>query len=70
METKPAYLTTEFWATIFGLALNFVNVAGVWDWASNWHSGILATILIAAYSVARGHAKQGVAYTPPPASRR
>jgi len=65
METKPAYLTTEFWITIFGLLVNFVNVAGVWDWASNWHSGIIMTVLIAAYSVARGEAKKGVPYTPP-----
>lgn len=65
METKPGYLTTEFWVTLFGLGLNFVNVADIWNWASNWHSGILATIIIAGYTVARGQAKQGVPYTPP-----
>jgi hypothetical protein len=57
LETKPAIYTTEFWVTLFGLALNFVNVADIWNWASNWHSGILATILIAFYTVARGIAK-------------
>jgi len=66
LETKPAFYTTEFWVTLFGLALNFVNIAGIWDWASNWHSGILATVIMAFYTVARGQAKQGVPWSPPP----
>lgn len=63
-ETKPGYLTTEFWLTIFTALFPVLNLLDVWNWASNWHAGILLTILGAAYSVARGQAKQGVPYNP------
>ena len=66
METKPGYMTTEFWTMVFTLIVNFVNVVGIWNWASNWHSGILMTIIGAAYAVARGIAKANVKPTPAP----
>jgi hypothetical protein len=64
-ETKPGYQTSEFWLMVFGVAVNFINVAGIWDFISNWHSGILMTVIMAAYKVSRGEAKKGVAYVPP-----
>lgn len=64
METKPGIYTTEFWTMVAGVALNFVNIADIWNWASNWHSGILLTAIIAFYNVARGQAKQGVGADP------
>lgn len=64
METKPGIYTTEFWVTVLMALLPFLNIVGVWNWISNWHAGILLTILGAAYTVARGQAKQGVAADP------
>jgi hypothetical protein len=64
MYTKPVIYTTEFWTMVAGVVLNFVNVADIWNWASNWHSGILMTALIAVYNVARGQAKSGVGADP------
>lgn len=58
---KPFYKTSEFWMAFFGVGINFLNLADIWNWASNWHGGILATICIAAYNVARAHTKNGVA---------
>lgn len=69
METKPGYLTTEFWITVITWVINFLNIIGIWDFISNWHSGILVTAVTFAYAVARGVAKQGVPYTPPAARR-
>lgn len=63
METKPGYLTTEFWTTILVLLGSFLNIVGAWNWASNWHGGIIAAIVVGAYNWSRGQAKQGVAYT-------
>jgi hypothetical protein len=64
METKPGIYTTEFWVTILTAIVPFLNLVGIWNWASNWHAGILLTILGAVYTVARGVAKQGVAADP------
>jgi hypothetical protein len=64
LETKPFYLTSEFWAMLLGLVVNALNMLGAWNFASNWHSGILATILIAFYNISRGQAKSGVAFDP------
>jgi len=57
---KPFYTTSEFWTMLFTVVINFLNIASVWDWASNWHSGILITIAVAAYNVARSQTKNGV----------
>lgn len=66
METKPGYQTTEFWVTILTALAGLINWTGIWDFMSNYHSGVIAAVVAAAYTVSRGIAKQGVAYTPPP----
>lgn len=64
METKPGYLTTEFWSMIFVVAGACLAITGVWNWVSNWHGGILAVIVVAAYNYSRGQAKNGVGFDP------
>lgn len=60
METKPGYKTTEFWTMMGIQLLGLANLTGIWDWASNYHGGIIMSVVGAAYAVARGIAKQGV----------
>jgi len=64
METKPGIYTTEFWFTLITALGVLVNWAGLWDWASNWHGGIVGAIVLAAYNYARGQAKSGVPADP------
>lgn len=64
METRPAIYTTEFWVWILGTIAVVLNWADVWDWASNWHAGVIWAVLGAAYMISRGQAKQGVAADP------
>lgn len=63
-ETKPGYLTTEFWVTLFTNAIALVNLFGWWDYIPNRYAAVLMAIVNAAYAVSRGQAKQGVAYDP------
>lgn len=64
METKPAIYTTEFWTLIVGTVATVLNLIGVWDFISNWHNGIVWTVIAAAYQISRGQAKSGVAADP------
>ncbi len=64
MTVKPGYKTTEFWVTVLTYVVNLANVTGLWDWTSNWHSGVLMGVAGAAYKVARGLAKSGVLKAP------
>lgn len=65
METKPGYLTTEFWITMLGNLGGLLNLVGAWNFVPNtWIVGALA-VINGLYAVSRGQAKQGVAYTPP-----
>lgn len=61
---KKFYLTSEFWAMVFGTLINFLNITNIWNFMSNWHSGILMTIVLAAYKVARGYTKNGLLRNP------
>jgi hypothetical protein len=59
-ETKPSFMTTEFWAMIIGVAALIV----VYNAASNasltlWRTCVLATAIAVAYIVSRGFAKSG-----------
>jgi len=54
-ESKPGYLTTEFWVTILTLILNNVSVLPIPD---KWQGAINA-ILPVGYALARGLAKLG-----------
>lgn len=61
-ETKPFYLTSEFWATV---ALTITNVAG----GLNLHGraqGVVQAVIVGAYALARGLAKGGVPFNPDP----
>ena len=60
METKPGYKTTEFWATMGIYLGGIVNITGLWDYTTNWHSGVLMTIAAGAYALARGIAKANI----------
>lgn len=64
METKPSWYTTEWWVTVFTIILSVVNWAGAWDFVSNWHQGIIVTIVMAAYKVSRGLAKSNSTVDP------
>ena len=59
-ETKPSFMTTEFWAMLAGIAA-LVIVYNVADNPSLdlWRTCLLATIIATAYIVSRGFAKSG-----------
>jgi hypothetical protein len=57
METKPAFYTTEFWITVLtqvGLVLAVMS-----DTLAPRYGAMAAGVSVAAYSIARGLAKQG-----------
>jgi hypothetical protein len=60
METKPGYLTTEFWVSIFSGAYMVLNTTGVLNQISPKFGAIAIAIVSAAYAVSRGQAKSGV----------
>ena len=61
---KPGFKTTEFWVTALTYVINLANVTGLWDFISNWQSGLLMAVAGAAYKVSRGLAKAGVLRAP------
>lgn len=64
METKPGYLTTEFWITVFSNFGGLLDLVGAWNFVPDKWIVIGLAIINAAYAVARGQAKQGVPYNP------
>lgn len=70
METKPGYLTTEFWVTLFTNGVSLINLFGWWNYVPNRVSVVLMAVINAAYAVSRGQAKQGVAFDPTVRLRR
>lgn len=62
METKPGIYTTEFWITVL-TALGML-LAGAEDWIPAKYAGFAIAASAAAYTIARGLAKQGVAADP------
>lgn len=54
-ETKAGYKTTEFWASVAIAALDVASQIPTKD-------KLVATVIVAAYSIARGFAKAGVAH--------
>jgi small neutral amino acid transporter SnatA (MarC family) len=62
METKPGIRTSEFYVTALVSAPAILNLLGLWNWASNWHGGILLTGIGIAYVLSRGQAKKGVPF--------
>ena len=61
---KPGWKTTEFQVTALTYLINLANLTGLWDFVSNWHSGLLMAAAGAAYKVSRGLAKAGVLRAP------
>lgn len=64
METKPGYLTTEFWVTIFTNAYALGDVVGIWNTIPDRYATILMAVVSGAYAASRGIAKSGVTYNP------
>lgn len=64
METKPGYLTTEFWTTItlnvLGVAQLVTNSISV----NNKYVALGMAIITGLYNGSRGLAKAGVTYNP------
>jgi hypothetical protein len=59
LESKPAYLTSEFWALLIGIAALAIT-AGSSDSVDARGFWVFATIMISAYILSRGIAKSGV----------
>jgi hypothetical protein len=59
-ETKPSFMTTEFWAMVAGIAALIIlyNVTDNPDFTL-WRMTLLCTIGASAYIVSRGWAKSG-----------
>jgi hypothetical protein len=59
-ETKPSFMTTEFWAMVAGIVALVVlyNVTDNPD-LTLWRTCLLTTIIASAYIVSRGWAKSG-----------
>ena len=59
-ETKPSFLTTEFWAMLAGIAALVVlyNATDNPD-LTLWRTCLLSTVVASAYIVSRGWAKSG-----------
>jgi hypothetical protein len=59
-ETKPSFMTTEFWAMIIGVVAVVVIYNAAADTSLNlWRASVLATALAIGYMVSRGWAKSG-----------
>jgi hypothetical protein len=59
-ETKPSFMTTEFWA----MAAGIVALVVLYNYTDNpdltlWRTCLLSTIIASAYIVSRGWAKSG-----------
>jgi hypothetical protein len=59
-ETKPSFMTTEFWAMLIGVAALIVVYNASDEPSLNlWRTCVLATVLAVGYFVSRGLAKAG-----------
>jgi hypothetical protein len=64
LETKPAYLTSEFWLTIFLNIGGLLNITGAWDYAPHRWVVVGIAIVNGLYFASRGLSKSGIAYDP------
>ena len=62
MESKPGYLTTEFWTSVLSALYLILNSTGVVNQIPSKWSGVALAVVTAAYALSRGAAKQGVPY--------
>jgi hypothetical protein len=59
-ETKPSFMTTEFWAMLAGIAAIVVIYNASHDASLNlFRASLLATLMAVAYIASRGLAKAG-----------
>jgi len=59
-ETKPSFMTTEFWAMLIGIAAIVVIYNAANDVSFNlWRACALGTALAVGYFISRGLAKAG-----------
>jgi hypothetical protein len=59
-ETKPSFMTTEFWAMLVGVVAVVVIYNGSRDASLDlWRASLLATMLAVGYMISRGLAKAG-----------
>jgi len=59
-ETKPSFMTSEFWAMLIGVAALIVVYNASDEPSLNlWRTCVLATVLAVGYFVSRGLAKAG-----------
>jgi hypothetical protein len=59
-ETKPSFMTTEFWLMIIGVA----GLIGLYNYTDNpsldlWRTCVLCSLIATGYIVSRGLAKSG-----------
>ena len=63
METKPFYLTSEFWGSLITGVATFGNTLDLWHFIPKTWSTVATAIIVGLYSNSRGNAKSGVSYT-------
>lgn len=60
-ETKPSWLTSEFWLTIVAQVFLTLNTTGAWTYVHpQWVSLITQGVVLGGYTLSRGWAKSGV----------
>jgi hypothetical protein len=63
METKPFYLTSEFWLAFPSAVFVFGNSVHLWDAVPRSWSTLAGALIAGLYAVGRGTAKSGTSYT-------
>ena len=63
METKPFYLSSEFWVSLVTALYLALNSTDVVNQIPDRYSGPLLALVAGLYTLSRGFAKQGVAPT-------
>lgn len=64
-ETKPFYLTSEFYVSLITGATMFGNEVNIWHLIPKSWGAIALAIIGGLYANSRGNAKSGVAYQGP-----
>lgn len=64
MESKPGYMTTEFWGHAILQAILVLNDYGVFTFVPPKYAVFAQGIMAGAYALGRGWAKSGIKPTP------
>jgi hypothetical protein len=62
VETKPFYLTSEFYLTIVAGLVPAGDLLHIYNILTGWHDGIIIAVVVGLYSLARGQAKSSVPF--------